>query len=244
MKTVLVAGAAGGVGGGIVRALLAAGDVNVIAVSRKSERLGALRTNLDAITLKRLVPLVGDASDFGGALALVEAAWDLGAVDAAVAVLGRGFWSSGPLLALAPDEWTAVLNEMLTSHFAFARAVVPRLAARPASLFLSIGGGAAFEPMLDAGLMSIAAAGQAMLTRVLARELQTSGVTIRELVVNGALRTRQSHAFAEPGWMTADDVGSVAAELVRTGATTWPNTRVRGPLVVMEQRSGSALPAP
>jgi NAD(P)-dependent dehydrogenase (short-subunit alcohol dehydrogenase family) len=233
MKTVLVAGAAGGAGKGIVRALLS-GGMRVIATSRRRERLEALRTSLDAATLDRFTPLVGNAGDFSGAVMLADAAWALGGADAAVAVLGRGVWTSGPLLTLPPQEWRAVLDEMLTSHFAFARAVVPRLLGKPDSLYLSIGGGAAFEPMPEAGLMSIAAAGQAMLTRVLARERQSAHVRIHELIINGALRTRDSQHVAEPGWISADDVGAVVAELVRSGTSTWPNVRVRGPLFVMD----------
>jgi hypothetical protein len=59
-------------------------------------------------------------------------------------------------------------------------------------------------------------------------------VRITELVVNGPVRTRDSAAFAQPGWITADEVGGVVAELVNTGTSTWPAWRTDGPLLFMD----------
>jgi hypothetical protein len=48
------------------------------------------------------------------------------------------------------------------------------------------------------------------------------------------VRTRDSEAFAQSHWITADDVGSVVAELVNTGTTTWPAWHTDGPLLFMD----------
>jgi len=241
MKTVVVAGAAGGIGEGIVRALLAVPGTKVIATSRDPQRLAALQQRVDPALRERLTPLVGDAGDFAGAAALVGQVEALGGADAGVALLGRGWWTSGPLLELPPPEWSAILAEMLTAHFAFARAIVPLLATRPQSLYLAIGGGAAFAPMLDAGLVSVAAAGQLMLTRVLARERGDEAPRICELVMNGPVSTRDSRHHADQAWITDDEVGRVVTELVVAGTTTWSALRVDGPLIVMNppQRESS-----
>ena len=236
MKTVLVAGATGGVGEGVLRALLANDAVRVIATSRTTERLDELVQQLDPQLRTNLTRLAGDAGSFAGALELAARAEALGGIDAAVAILGRGWWTSGKLLDLAPEEWAAVLDEMLTSHFAFARAMIPLLATRPGSLYLSIGGGAAFAPMRDAGLMSIAAAAQLMLVRVLARELGAGPPRVCELVIDGAVNTRASEAFAQPGWIRAGDVGGVVADLVLAGVTSWKPLRSEGPVVIMGER--------
>jgi NAD(P)-dependent dehydrogenase (short-subunit alcohol dehydrogenase family) len=235
VKAVLVAGAAGGIGQAIVRALLASGDVRVFAQSRSRERLETLRERLDPGVRGRLTQIVGDAGDFDGAAEIAAEVEAAGGIDAAIAILGRGFWESGPLLALPPDEWRAVLDEMLTAHFAFARAIVPLLAQRRNGLYLSLGGSAAFEPARDAGLMSIAAAGQAMLTRVLDRERGAAGPRILELVVEGDVATPESEQRADPAWISADDVGGVVAELVQYGDTTWQPKRVSDPLLVMQR---------
>jgi NAD(P)-dependent dehydrogenase (short-subunit alcohol dehydrogenase family) len=221
-----------------VRALLL-GDagVRVYATSRTAERLEVLLGRLPADAVSRVAPIVADAGDFAGAARLAEEVTARGGVDGVVAVLGRGWWSSGPTLDLAPSEWSAVLDEMLTAHFALARAFVPLLKARAGSTYLSIGGGAAFVPVREAGLMSVAAAGQAMLTRVLAREAGEGAPRIAELVINGPVATRESAHFAEPGWITADDVGLVVSELILRGATTWQPSRIDGPLIVMSERA-------
>ena len=229
MTSVLVAGAAGGIGEGVVRALLRRAGVRVFATSRDPARLDALTAGLDADVRSRVTPIAGNAGDFAGATQIAEQIASLGGADAAVASLGRGDWTSGPTLALAPAEWTAVLDEMLTAHFAFARAIVPLLAVRSGSVYLSLGGGAAFAPMPNAGLMSVAAAGQAMLTRVLARERGDAPPRIIELVVNGAITTRAER----------DDVGEVVAELVLHGATTWTALRVDGALLTMDEKAAA-----
>jgi NAD(P)-dependent dehydrogenase (short-subunit alcohol dehydrogenase family) len=73
-----------------------------------------------------------------------------------------------------------------------------------------------------------------MLTRSLALELADRAVRINELVVNGPVRTRDSESLAGRGWITADQVGGVVAELVNTGTSTWPAWRTDGPLLIMD----------
>jgi len=236
MTTVLVAGAAGGIGESIVRSLLSGGAAKVFGTSRTRERLDALSARLETSVRARFAPIVGDGGDFEGAQLIADQVTARGGVDAVIAILGRGWWTGGPLLDTTPKVWNAIINEMLTSHFALARAVIPMLAARPDSVYLSLGGGAALTPMPDAGLVSIAAAGQVMLTRVLARECGPKPPRIVELVINGPVNTPESRNFAQPHWITDDEAGNVVAELVLRGTTTWPATSVKGPVIVMNER--------
>jgi NAD(P)-dependent dehydrogenase (short-subunit alcohol dehydrogenase family) len=240
LKTVLVAGATGAVARNAVRSLLATGEANVIAVSRSAERLEELRRSLDARLQPSFTGIEGDAGDFAGASALAARVKGDG-IDAAVAIFGRGEWTSGPLLELSDGEWQTVLDEMLTAHFAFARAVVPLLAGRADSLYLSLGGGAAFAPVRDAGLMSIAAAGQLMLTRTLERERGAEPPRVLELIVNGPVVAQEHEAAARPSAITAAAVGRVVTELVLRGVTTWEAAEVDGPFVVMNERSRERL---
>ena len=236
MTSVLVAGAASGIGESVVRSLLGGGAAKVYATSRTRERLEALSARLDVNVQARFAPIVGDAGDFGGAQRIADQVTARGGVDAVIAILGRGSWAGGELRDTTPDTWNAIINEMLTSHFAFARAIIPMLAARRDSLYLSIGGGAAFEPTPNAGLVSISAAGQAMLTRVLARECGPKPPRIAELVINGPVNTPESRHFAQPQWITDDEVGDIVAEIVLRKTTTWPATNVDGPIIVINER--------
>ncbi len=233
MKSVLVSGAGSAIGGSLVRTLLARDDVKVFATSRSDERLERLRNALPLERRASLVTIVGDAGDFRGASTLAAQIETLGGIDCAVAIFGRGDWTSGPLLDLSPDEWRSVLDEMLTAHFAFARAIFPILSRRPASLYVSLGGGAAFGPMPDAGLMSIAAAGQLMLTRILDRERSSRDPRVIELVVNAAVESTEAQDASR---ISADDVARVLEEIVFRGETTWKNATTTGPIVVMDPK--------
>jgi NAD(P)-dependent dehydrogenase (short-subunit alcohol dehydrogenase family) len=236
MTSVLVAGAASGIGESIVRSLLGGGAAKVFGTSRTRERLDALSARLDADVQARFVPIIGDAGDFAGAQFIADHVTATGGVDAVIAILGRGWWEGSPLLDTTPDTWNSIVNEMLTSHFAFAQAIIPMLAARPDSLYLSLGGGAAFEPTPNAGLVSISAAGQLMLTRVLARECGPKPPRITELVINGPVNTAESRHFAQPQWITDDEVGEIVAEIVLRDKTTWPAATVNGPIIVINER--------
>lgn len=237
MRNVLVAGGAGGIGEGIVRALLASvPDVRVIASSRSAERLALLESRVgEYADPQRLIGIVGNAGDPRGAEAIRDRIRsELGALDVAIPSLG-GWWEGGPLLDVDLATWDAVMLEMLDIHFVFARTFVPELARRPGGWYLAIGGGAAFFPVPDASLVSIAAAAQLMLTRALAAENERGDVRISELVVNGPVRTRESEPAAQADWITADDVGTVVADLVRTGTPSWPLRR-DGPILIMDPR--------
>ncbi len=232
---VLVAGGAGGVGEGIVRALLASTAARVVVTSRDAARLALLESRLaGAIEPGRLVGIVGNAGDPRGAEAIAERVRsDVGALDVAIPSLG-GWWEGGPLLSVELGTWQAVIDEMLHTHFVFARTFVPELERRPGGWYLAIGGGAAFFPVPNSAIVSVAAAGQVMLTRALADETAGRSVRITELVVNGPVRTRDSEAIAAPDWITAEQVGDVVAELVRAGSTSWPALRERPPLLIMD----------
>ncbi len=245
MRTVLVAGAAGGVGEGIVRALLAVDDLRVVATSRDPRRLAQLEQRVGGVARPGpagpLVTIAGDAGDAAGAAAIAERVRaEFGPLAVAIASLGAGWWDGPPLLETDPADWDAVMREMLTTHFVFARTFVPELLRVPGSLYLGIGGGAAFHPMRGASIVSVAAAGQLMMTRALAAELAGADVRIAELAVNGPVHTRESASFADPAWITADDVGAVVAELVRDGRSAWPGLRVEGPVIVMDPRGKPA----
>ena len=233
VKQVLVAGGAGGIGEGIVQALLAEEGITVVVTSRKPERLAELEERLAPIARRRFTGITADAGEPADAAELVEQVAALGGCDAAIAIFGRGFWTGVPLLHTPLHQWREIIDEMLTSHFTFARAVIPMLAQVPGSCYLAIGGGAAFVPLRDAGLMSIAAAGQLMLTRALALEQGTSPPRIRELVISGPVSTRESRSFAKPHWVTESDVGAVVADIVLRSTSGRAGTRIEGPLVIM-----------
>jgi NAD(P)-dependent dehydrogenase (short-subunit alcohol dehydrogenase family) len=230
VKQILVAGGTGGVGEGIVRALLDAGH-RVIAPSRSAARLERLRS--DAGDRQELVTFTGEIGTMSGALAVRDRiASEIGRLDVLIPSLG-GWWEGG-LLDATPDVWDVVMDEMLRTHYVFAHVFVPVICAQTGGgRYIGIGGGAAYHPIRNSSLVSIAAAAQLMLTRALRREIDNPAVDVLELVVDGPVRTRDSEGIAEPGWITAADVGRIVVELVRDGRTNDPATQTSGPIVRM-----------
>jgi NAD(P)-dependent dehydrogenase (short-subunit alcohol dehydrogenase family) len=239
MKQVLVAGGAGGVGEGIVRALLADGHT-VIVPSRSAEKLALLRTRVGGAG--RLVELIGHVGDEPGAEAIRDlVARDVGRLDTAIASLG-GWWEAGPLLEITGAQWDELMNEFLRIHFVFARTFIPVLRAQPGGgRYIGIGGGAAYFPIPNAAPVCIGAAAQLMLTRALRAEVEDPSVDILELVADGPVRTRDSEAFAGDDWITADEIGAIVAELVVEGRTNDPGTTANGPILRMRPLAGRSV---
>jgi NAD(P)-dependent dehydrogenase (short-subunit alcohol dehydrogenase family) len=242
MKHVLVAGGAGGVGEGIVRALLQAGH-RVVVPSRNAEKLERLHALLDraAGSPGELLTFVGEIGTLAGALAVRDRiAREIGRLDVLVPSLG-GWWEGG-LLDATPAVWDTVMDEMVRTHYVFAHVFVPVLRGQSGGgRYLGIGGGAAYYPILGSSLVSIAAAAQLMLTRALRLEVNDANVDVLELVVDGPVRTRDSEHLAAPGWITAADIGRIVMELVARGRTTDPMTSTSGPIVRMRPTATAGL---
>jgi NAD(P)-dependent dehydrogenase (short-subunit alcohol dehydrogenase family) len=234
MKHILVAGGTGGVGEGIVRALLAAGH-HVIVPSRSAARLDRLRRDVESGSARSgmLETLTGEIGTTDGAFVIRDRiARTVGRLDVLIPSLG-GWWEGG-LLAAAPAVWDAVMNEMLRTHYIFAHVFVPVICAQAGGgRYIGIGGGAAYQPIRNSSLVSIAAAAQLMLTRALRQEIADPAIDVLELVVDGPVRTRDSENVAASDWITADDVGRIVADLVCDGRTSDPSTRTSGPIVRM-----------
>jgi NAD(P)-dependent dehydrogenase (short-subunit alcohol dehydrogenase family) len=244
VKQILVAGGAGGVGEEIVRALLDAGH-RVIVPSRSAGRLERLRNDVAAQPERseRLITFIGDIGILEGAYEVRERiASETGRLDVLVPSLG-GWWEGG-LLDATPSVWDVVMHEMLRTHYVFAHVFVPVLRAQPeGGRYIGIGGGAAYHPIRNSSLVSIAGAAQLMLTRALRQEIPETTVDVLELVVDGPVRTRDSEHLATPAWISAAEVGRIVAELVAYGRTSDPSTQTSGPIVRMRPVKAGTLPA-
>ncbi|MQA83661.1 MAG: SDR family oxidoreductase [Streptosporangiales bacterium] len=206
-RVALVAGGAGAVGEGIVRAFLQRG-ATVVVPSRSAERLIDLRRRLD--DPENLLTLEGDVSTVEGAAEIRDRALDeAGDLDAVVASVG-GWWQGGDLVDVDTATWRRVLDDNLTTHFVLARTFVPVLRER-ASTYLMITGDAADVPVAGASLVSVAAAGLLALFRSLVLELRGSPIRVNVLYL-GPVITR-NRPDGRPDWLTADEVGTHAAYL-------------------------------
>jgi NAD(P)-dependent dehydrogenase (short-subunit alcohol dehydrogenase family) len=180
VKRLLVVGASGDVGQGIVPAAVAAGW-RVVAAARNADRLEQLRDGASVNTVR------GDLATEDAAAALWSEAcqcWDgLDAVVVAVNAPNR----PRPLMSQTAAELREVLDANLLTHFIAARTFIPRLPAD--GVFIGVGGGTADFIIPQLTQLSMVQAALRMMYRGMARE-HREGPAIRELMiismVNGA----------------------------------------------------------
>ncbi|KAA2284122.1 SDR family NAD(P)-dependent oxidoreductase [Arenimonas fontis] len=202
---VVVIGATGHIGRGVVAALLEAGTP-VLAVARDATRLAELRMGTGPDPRLGVIPasLASDAE--GEELAAVLRAFrrPLGGV----VVCLSGPRQRGRLIEQPADFLERTLNENVTPVLVAARHLVPLLAAAGKGLpFLVIGGPAADVPWAGYGQHSVAAAAQRMLLRVLHDELAGEPVRVQQLVIGSPVCSGRHDEPACPEWPSALDVG-------------------------------------
>lgn len=215
---VLVAGGAGEVGAGIVRAFLDRG-ATVIVPSRSKEHLDDFYKHLESTgtTTDQLIPFVGNIGQIDGAEELRDDVLEqFSHVDTVVASLG-GPQPVDRLTEVPREMWDRVIDNFMTAHFVTARTFLPVVADRDGSTYTMVNGlsgptGDIAAP--GAGLMAVASAGEHMLMQALAEnaEQHSKSVRINELVPLTPLKTR-SKTDTDPEWLPAEEFGSVAVTL-------------------------------
>jgi NAD(P)-dependent dehydrogenase (short-subunit alcohol dehydrogenase family) len=200
-KCIVVGGGTGDVGVEIVAALLESG-AEVLAVVRSVSRAEALGAH------PRLTLIEGFPEDDASVDALRKKLFAHGRIDGAVASLGP--WFHGPALVDLPmADWDHMVSAALTSHFLFARALMPALG-EASGQYVMINGAGALSPVPHSGVVSILAHAQMMMADVLAAETKTVGVHTLMLKSIIATRARPAH---DPSWITAREVGEACAWL-------------------------------
>jgi NAD(P)-dependent dehydrogenase (short-subunit alcohol dehydrogenase family) len=212
---VLVIGASGEVGEGIVSAFLDAG-MEVTAAARS-------RDGLDAMAERLGYP--GDLSLHTGSVANMDEAEDLAQAAgrfSSVVIAVNAPRQANRLNALSPDELAALIHADVLTHFIALRTFAPRLSRF--GCFLGVGGGAADFVLTSGVYMSMAQAALRQLYRGFALEQGDRGPAIRELIVASVVAGR-NHGQADPTWVTPVEIGRAAAAIVqapsRHDGTIW-----------------------
>lgn len=210
---VVVAGGAGGVGEGIVRAFLKR-RARVVVTSRSEDKLRELKAHCHDIPTGELIPLVGDLSDEASARDLQNRLYGIFR-DLDVAVASLGGWVQGnPLTSVDMLTWNRVLQDNLTSHFLALKILVPLLHPKTGS-YVHINGFSAEQPYPQAGPVAMASAAQKSMMLTLAEELRPTGIRVFELIL-GPIKTRQRARTGNtrPDWYTSEEVGEHVVGLV------------------------------
>jgi 3-oxoacyl-[acyl-carrier protein] reductase len=198
-RTVLVTGAARGIGRGIANAF-AASAANVIATDVLVEELGNIADKDGSAIATRQMD-VTDPDSIGQVISAIDA--EFGGVDILVHVAGGVLGQKPhPVEEVALDDWDAIYDVNVRGAFMMAQAVVPAMKKKGYGRLVVISSGAGLGVSMT-GIQAYASAKAAQLglVRQLAHELGPFGITANA-VAPGFLRTspdyeRQWQAYGE-----------------------------------------------
>jgi len=182
-KTVLITGAAGGIGTALCGHFAARGAA-IAALDRRDEVHDLVRTLLDdGRTAAAAIADIGDIAQVDDAVATLAAA--LGDVD--VLINNAGFSEHRSLATSTPQSWRDDVNGNLNGAFNCANAVLPGMMARGGGTIVNIGSVNGLTSLGDPAY-SAAKAGLISYTRALAMEYGRHGIRAN-IICPGTVRT-------------------------------------------------------
>lgn len=172
-RTVVITGAAGGMGRPFVERFIANGDT-VLATDTSEEALSALT---ESIASERLFAKAGNITSEDDTVALAELAREkTGRVDVLVNV--AGFFPVQPFLEMSVADWRKIVDVNLTGTALMCRAMLPLMIGRGWGRIVNIGSASVNEGVAGQAHYVSAKAGVIGLTRSLAREFGDEGITV------------------------------------------------------------------
>lgn len=182
-RTVVITGAAGGIGSEIVDRFLANGDT-VVASDLSQDQLDEWRVRWDSDAAEARHPglhaIPGDISSEHDVAALAEVVEQrLGTVD--VLINNAGHFPQTAFEDMSVDEWRRVIDVNLTGTFLMIRAFLPLMKTSRRGRIINIGSGSVFAGTPKQAHYVASKGGVMGLTRTLARELGGYGITVNLL---------------------------------------------------------------
>jgi 3-oxoacyl-[acyl-carrier protein] reductase len=189
-KSALVTGASGGIGGAIARALHRQGATVAIS-GTKREALDGLAATLADRT--HVLPCnLADKADVEKLVPAAEAA--MGQLD--ILVNNAGITRDGLFMRLKDDDWDEVIAVDLTAGFRLARAAVRGMMRRRDGRIIGITSVVGVTGNAGQGNYAAAKAGMIGMTKSLAQEVASRGVTVN-CVAPGLIETAMTSGLAD-----------------------------------------------
>lgn len=215
-KTIVVAGATGGIGEGVTKRLLQHG-AKVVALGRNEDKLEQLRVYLSSsVDTSNLITLQVnlDQGQEGSREVYDKLKERFGYLDGAVVAIGTWGEANRRLIDVSDELWEQAIQDNLTSHFRTLRTLVPLLKTDGALIHLS--GLSADSPYPGAGLIGLTNAAKKSLVLTMAAEQDSIGPRIYELII-GPIRTRErvARGVARANWYDPEDLGGFMSELIQ-----------------------------
>ncbi len=190
-KTALVTGATGGIGEAIATALHAQGATVAITGRREAE----LARVAQALGGERVIVVPADLSDPAAPAALVEKIeTEAGGLD--ILVNNAGFTRDMLALRMGDADWNAVLEVDLTAPFRLARAALRGMMKKRTGRIISIASIVGVTGNAGQANYSAAKAGLIGMSKSLAQEVATRGVTVN-VVAPGFVKTAMTDVLGE-----------------------------------------------
>ena len=187
-ETVIVTGAARGIGLEFARTFAAAG-AEVVMVDLDAEALSAAAAEVGG------TPAPGDVTDTLAVEGIVtDAVERTGRVD--VVVNNAGLLRDNVLWKISDDDWDAVLGVSLTGTFRLTRACVPHFRDRSHGRVINISSYTGLHGNVGQAAYAAAKAGVVGFTKTAAKELGRFGITVNAIVPNA--RTRMVESIPAP----------------------------------------------
>lgn len=210
-KVALVAGGSGGIGEGIVSALMKTGYL-VYVPTRPGDQSERLKFFVEGMGTLRTVPADLCREDE------VEAMRDRimqeeGRIDAVIVSVGSYYYGHR-LHRMPRDDWDRTIQDNLATHFNLQRAFIDQMRRQDQGVYLVLTGPEAESIHPDEGVMSIMAAAQRMMARVTAYEAFDSPVRVYTITAHTSIKTRSRGEDSNPDWITAAELGDYVASLV------------------------------
>lgn len=219
-KTLLIIGATGDVGRGIVAAATSRGW-RVAAAARSPAKLDEL-----VIEFPDILPLAGDVGSPSAAAALMHRGeTQLGGVDGVVVSVNAPARMQ-PLFDNDEDSLVDLFRSNVVSHFHAAKAALDVM--RPVGVLLGIGGGMADWVPKNGTHQSIVQAGLRNFYRGLAKEFPDR--SIRQMQIVSMVNGKSKRAIAQDSWLTDLECGEHACAILDAPAA------FEGPVVVLKNR--------
>ena len=173
-RTVLITGAAGGIGSVLVNRFLNNGDT-VVATDTDADVLAQWRGRWAADP--KLVTAAADISDEADCGRLADVVREeAGRLD--VLVNCAGFFPIIPFEEMTSGDWGKVIDVNLTGTFLMCKAMMPLLKGRSWGRIINFGSGSVFDGTKGQTHYVAAKAGVVGLSRSLAREVGEHGITV------------------------------------------------------------------
>lgn len=178
-RTALITGGSQGLGLTIATALAQAG-ASVVIVSRRMEACQAAAEAIQHETNQKAYALAADVTDPASVDELYRnAASQVGAID--ILLNSAGLNKRGTVSSLAVEDWNQVVDANLKGPFLMARAFGPAMAERKWGRILNFGSILSYIGIAGRTPYASSKAGLLGLTRVLALEWATDGVTVNAI---------------------------------------------------------------